>query len=61
MGGTRTVRPSEMSHTKREYNHSGSYEGVRSSIVRARWQIFWMLSVGSTIIGTLIYLSLAAE
>lgn len=48
-----------MSHTRRQYNHSGSYEGVRSSIMRARWQIFWMLSVGSTIIGTLVYLSLA--
>lgn len=56
---TRNFDPSEMSHTRREYNHSGSYDGVRSSIMRARWQIFWMLSVGSTIVGTLIYLSLA--
>jgi len=41
-----------------KYNHSGSYDGVRNSIVRVRWQIFLMLSVGGVIIGALLYLSL---
>jgi len=41
-----------------KYNHSGSYDGVRNSIVRVRWQIFWMISVGGSIIGALLYLSL---
>lgn len=46
----------------REYrNHNGSYEGVRSTLSRARWQIFWMVSVGGGIIATLIYLAMAAE
>jgi hypothetical protein len=31
---------------------------VRNSIVRVRWQIFLMLSVGGVIIGALLYLSL---
>lgn len=44
----------------REYkNHTGSYEGVRSTLAKARWQIFWMVSVGGAIAGLLIYLSLS--
>lgn len=42
----------------RRSNHTGSYEGVRQTILRDRWQIFLMLTVGGAIVGTLIYLSL---
>jgi hypothetical protein len=48
-----------MSRSKRTYNHSGSYDGVRMSILRDRWQIFWMLSVGGMIVATLVYLSVS--
>jgi hypothetical protein len=48
-----------MSRTKRFTSHSGSYEGVRSSINRARWQIFLMLSVGGSLVAALIYLSIS--
>ena len=46
-----------MSTSRRYNNHTGSYDGVRSTILKTRWQIFWMLSVGGTIIAALIYLS----
>ena len=44
--------------SRRSNNHTGSYEGVRSTLLKARWQIFWMISVGGSIIGALVYLSL---
>jgi hypothetical protein len=55
---TESIRAADMITSPRSNNHTGSYEGVRSSIVRARWQIFGMLTVGGAIIGALVYLSL---
>jgi hypothetical protein len=49
--------PSLMYSTRRS-NHTGSYDGVRSTILRTRWQIFGMLTVGGGIIALFIYLSL---
>jgi hypothetical protein len=52
----------QLSKMPREYrNHKGSYEGVRSTLSRARWQIFWMVSLGGGIIATFVYLSMAAD
>jgi hypothetical protein len=42
----------------RRSNHTGSYDGVRSTIIRARLQIVGMLGVGGGIIATFVYLSL---
>lgn|GEM_PF-4349433 len=44
--------------SSRRSNHTGSYEGVRSTIIRTRCQIFGMLVVGGSIIALFIYLSL---